>query len=128
MYADILTGEPTKPIYLDHLVKAKFFEFTVLPAVDGLTVKLSVSPLVDRLRGGLKERLETHLIGKCLGARSFNQVERNGFYWGISFDWTFHVHDQCPSGTYHLCEVTTERFESILNMSLNVPEQRKSIE
>jgi len=128
MYADILTGDPTKPIYLDHLAEDGFFEFTVLPWAGGLTVKLSVSPQVYRLRGALKQRLDTHLIGKCIHARSFNQVERNGFFWGMSFDWTFQVHDQCPSGTYHLCEVTTERFESILNMSLNVPEQRKSIE
>lgn len=92
----------------------KFFH----AVAEGDMVTLTISPIVDKVRGGLRGFTEEHLIGKCCRLVSMTNHVLGGYYWGQVYTFTFRVFPECPEGTFHACEVSRDRLETILNLAL----------
>lgn len=96
------------------LAEDRFFH----AVADGDTVTITLSPIMDKIRGGLRGFTEEHLIGKCSRLVSMTNEDRNGWHWGQVYTFTFRVFPECPVGTFHVCELSRDRLETILNLSL----------
>lgn len=100
------------------LAEDRFFE----ASANGDTVKLAISPIVDKIlggpRGGLRGFTDGHLIGKCSRLVSMTNEDRGGYFWGQVYTFTFRVFPECPVGTFHICELSRDRLETILNLSV----------